>query len=109
MRFEGPGKRTLELVFGFIDHLSISMETSALIPLLGVRGQNAFWGPWKTYPASLLFVLGYVDYVIHENFMIILCLRERARKVHERRGAWCFPGWEQENQIISQKMKERFF
>ena len=92
MRFEGPGKRTLELVFGFVNHLSTSIETSTLIPLLGVRGQSAFWGAWKTHPASLLFVLGYVDYIIDENSMISLCLRERARKVRERRGAWCFRG-----------------
>ena len=76
MRFEGPGKRTLELVFGFVDHLSTSIETSTLIPLLGVRGQSAFWGAWKTPPASLLFVLGYVDYIIDENSMIVLRLRE---------------------------------
>ena len=68
MRFDGPGKRTLELVFCFVDHLS-----TAKIPLLGVRGQSAFWGAWKTHPASLLFVLGYVDYIIDENSMLIVC------------------------------------
>ena len=65
MRFEGPGKRTLELVFGFVDHLStsIEIEISTMVPLLGMKGQSAFWGAWKTRPASLLFVLGYVDYI----------------------------------------------
>ena len=70
MRFEDLGKRTLELVFDFVDHLSTSIEASTLIPLLGVRGQTTFWGAWKTHLVSLLFVLGYGDYIIDENIPI---------------------------------------
>ena len=45
VRLETVCKRTRSgMGIPVVDHLSKSTEASTLIPLLGMRGQSAFWG-----------------------------------------------------------------